>query len=152
MLRQRIGTTIGIRGGGIHRGSRRGWGNIFVLRERRAMSCLLFRPRSVLSVYSETSASHETVCLSPFPSYTLALSRPDTAHSPRASFAPVFIYLSIRLLRLFIFDYSSHFRRSYRAVSPFPRALARLPTFLFYKIDRTDETEETRSMGRNTRI
>lgn len=43
--------------------ARSGRDNIFVLRERRATSCLLFRPRSVLSVYSETSASHETVCL-----------------------------------------------------------------------------------------
>lgn len=124
--------------------------NIFVLREKRATSCLLFKPRSVLSVYSETSASHETVYLSPFP--MLALSRSDTAYPPPCRFfVPIFIYLSIRL---YVSLFPSTCLTPLAAVSLFPQrpVLACLPTFLFYKIDRTDETEETRSMGRNTRI
>lgn len=73
--------------------------------------------------------------------------------SSRALFVPVFIYLSIRLyVSLFpsIYLFRGHrisffFRDASRPHAP-------LPTFLFYKIDRIDETEETRSMGRNTRI
>jgi len=124
-------------------------GNIFVLREKRATSCLLFRPRSVLSVYSETSASHETVCL-PF-LYARSFPIRCGVSSPYRFFVPVFIYLSVRL---YVSLFPSTCLTSVAAVSLLPQrpALACLPTFLFYKIDRTDETEETRSMGRNMRI
>jgi len=69
-------------------------GNIFVLREKRATSCLLFRPRSVLSVYSETSASHETVC------FLFPYARSFPIRSRRILPIPLFrtcLYLSIRL-------------------------------------------------------
>jgi len=63
-----------------------------VLGERRATSCLLFRPRSVLSVYSETSASHETVCLCPFP-FPVPMRR--IAIHPPLRFSCACLYLSI---------------------------------------------------------
>lgn len=148
MLRQRIGARVGIRSVATTPLARDGRDNIFVLRERRATSCLLFRPRSVLSVYSETSASHETVCL-PFPYARSFPSRCGTSTPVRFPYLSLSIYLSASVC-LFISVHLSHFRGRRISLSVTPRAS--LPTFLFYKIDRTDETEETHSMGRNVRI
>lgn len=73
---------------------------------------------------------------------------------PYAILVPVFIYLSIRL-RVSLFPSA---RLTFAAApylfagdSPLVRSLARPPTFLFYKIDRTDETEETRRVWGVTR-
>lgn len=71
--------------------------------------------------------------------------------SLRAIFVPVFIYLSIRL-RVSLFSSACLTFAAAVSLCQDDSPLARPPTFLFYKIDRTDETEETRSMGRNMRI
>jgi len=152
MPRQRIGARVAIRGGAASSPARNGCrDNTFVLGERRATSCLLFRPRSVLSVYSETSASHETVCLCPLslhPSPMRRIAIPPLA--PCAFRAPVFIYPSVRLGAPLHSRPSVSLSRHPLGIS-LPRR-ARTPLFLFYKIDRTGETEETRSVGRNARI
>jgi len=108
--------------------TRSGRDNIFVLRERRATSCLLFRPRSALSVYSETSASHETVCL-PFP-YSFFSVPMRHISSPRVLFVPVFIYLFASM--------SLYFRLpiSFAAIVPlfFPRVSHACLRFSFIKL------------------
>jgi len=158
MPRQRIGARVAMQGGAASSPAARNGcrDNTFVLGERRATSCLLFRPRSVLSVYSETSASHETVCLCPFP-FPVPMRR--IAILPPLRFSCACLYLSIcpppraspfssiRLAR----SPPSRYLASPRHL-PRPPPRSRGPLFLFYKIDRTGETEETRSVGRNARI
>lgn len=121
---------------------RRGRDNIFVLRERRATSCLLFRPRSVLSVYSETSASHETVCLSPFPSPTHSLfPAPERGAFSSFRLFRTCLYLSIYLSASMSLYFQLLVSLS-AAVVPYrplsadvPRALARLSLrFSFIKL------------------
>lgn len=140
MLRQSIGTTVGIRG-------RRG--NIFVLSRKASHEPVCYSGRDRCYLFIPKQAHLTKQSASPFP--TLALFDPMWRILPVPALFRTCLYLSIRL---YVSLFPSTCLTLVAAVSLFPQrsALACLPTFLFYKIDRTDETEETRSMGRNTRI
>lgn len=144
MLRQRIGATVKIRGmvffplaaGGITF-------SCYEKGEPRAV-CYSGRDRRYLFIPKQAHLTKQSA--SPFPTRSFP---------SRCGISPLlvcFSYLSLSIyspLCLFISAYLSLSRPSCLFFSPRP---PRLPTFLFYKIDRIDETEETRSMGRNTRI